>query len=589
MTDNESTKSSENGSKRSGRRMLTAWRVFFLAFLLLLAAGFFYRAATPVDDAYITYRYADNLMHGRGISFNPGERVEGYTSFGQLLLIAPFTLLGKNVVRLWSILLGLAAGAGLVALVWRRIDRERGPLAPDRPEWFAVLYLSLCTPLVIWAWSGMETVLFTFLWVAAWSAHLNEYENDRRPWLSGLLTFAAGLLHPEGVLIGLVLGASWLWPFDRRRANRAAVYFAASWGLFGLYWLWRWHYFGYLLPNTFYAKVGTTGGLIASGLIYVSRSIASGILPLVLAVELIRQRRSARGWPRWLRLALGLIAVLLAYVIWVGGDYFAFGRFLLPIYPFVVLAVWKLWTDRRAAAKPAAPGSLPWLWAAIVVAVLAVWSNLIPPGHMFQHKLLQRAVEDYVIAGAAARRAVPAEATVATIPIGAFGFYSERRILDLMGLTDLHLAHLPIATGQRVVGHEKYDYGYVFEQQPEIILQLPALFAKSPDGLRNWMHKTMLNPQQYTMYNYPELAANYRLCWLPAAAPAAKKRAEALGVYAYLRQDRIGRPGYQLWNDLPEEMAQTPLREYRDIIAENQRRFGNRRLGMWKFSSPAPN
>ena len=33
------------------------------------------------DDAFITFRYAHNLLTGHGMVFNPGERVEGYTNF----------------------------------------------------------------------------------------------------------------------------------------------------------------------------------------------------------------------------------------------------------------------------------------------------------------------------------------------------------------------------------------------------------------------------------------------------------------------------------------------------------------------------
>lgn len=34
----------------------------------------------PLDDAYISYRYALNLVAGHGLVYNPGEYVEGYTN-----------------------------------------------------------------------------------------------------------------------------------------------------------------------------------------------------------------------------------------------------------------------------------------------------------------------------------------------------------------------------------------------------------------------------------------------------------------------------------------------------------------------------
>jgi hypothetical protein len=47
-----------------------------------------------VDDSFITYRYAENLVAGNGLVFNVGERVEGYTNFLWTLLLAACYSLG---------------------------------------------------------------------------------------------------------------------------------------------------------------------------------------------------------------------------------------------------------------------------------------------------------------------------------------------------------------------------------------------------------------------------------------------------------------------------------------------------------------
>lgn len=570
------------------RRIWTPWRVFFLALILVLVAGRFYEAGrVPVDDAFITFRFAKNLMDGHGLGFNVGERVEGYTSFGQLLLVAPAAAIGKIAVQLWAVLLGLLAWAGVAALVWRQVVRVRGAASSAYLEWLLVLYLALCTPGVMWSNSGMETALFALAWVAAWALHLREVEDDRWPWASGLTVFAAGLLHPEGVLIGLVLAVSWLAPFTKKRLARAVMFGAIAWGLFGLYWLWRWSYFGYFMPNTYYAKVGSGGALLHAGLTYLWLSSLSMLTPLVLLALLAWRGRTWRTWPRWLWVALGLIGILCAYVVQVGGDYFAFQRFLLPTIPFFAIAVWYFARD-ILTTRGKAPAKRPLLWASVTVFALVAWSNIMPPGHMLQHKLLQRVMKEYIAAGTVLGRTVPEGATIATIPIGAFGLYSEHRILDLVGLTDLHLAHLDVATGTRVVGHEKYDYGYVMERQPEIILQLPALFGFGEAGLRQWLQKTTLNTQQYTMYQYVELRENYRLCWHPVPKPRRMKGAAGqnprVGVYAYVRNDLVGTQPYHMWRELPGPLAHFPFAEWKNFARQNQSYFGSRGLGMWRFS-----
>ncbi|HXF48251.1 MAG TPA: hypothetical protein VNL73_02350, partial [Verrucomicrobiae bacterium] len=40
------------------------------------------------DDAFISFRYIRNFLDGHGLVFNVGERVEGYTNFFWIMLLA---------------------------------------------------------------------------------------------------------------------------------------------------------------------------------------------------------------------------------------------------------------------------------------------------------------------------------------------------------------------------------------------------------------------------------------------------------------------------------------------------------------------
>ena len=620
---------------RKKKRWIT-WtprNVFLLVALLVLLSGAINKAARPVDDAFITYRYAANLLAGRGLVFNPnGPRVEGYTSFGQILLSLPFVALDDNgqtanarnqnylgVAAKGTILLAVVAWALAVALLWKFMRGLR-PGELDRPEWFVLLYLGLCHPAVIWVWSGMETAILALAWVAAWYFHLREREDNTLPVASALCTVAAGLLHPEGILIGAVLGLSWFIPLDKKRVKNGLLYAALVAVLFGGYWLWRWSYFGELMPNTFYAKVGVGGGLAVTGLRYVWIAAVANILPLVLLYLIIRQWHEIKTWPRWLVLALASIGVLLAYNIAVGGDYFSFQRFLLPIFPFLLLATWDLWYRRRAAkaledaqeqeraqaeaaAAPAgvAPAATyeepapaeplrrhPLLVAVLVLIPLLIWSLLIK-GQIIQHLLLERIVPEFADVGRAMARQLPKNATIATIPIGAFGYYSGHPILDITGLTDKHTAHLAMPTGLRNVGHEKFDYNYVFTQLPELIIQLPILLPNSDTGLQLWMIQTSINPIQYRMYDHEKLAQDYVLAWLSVkkkTLPVLKNKKLVtalvpLGVYGYLRRDLAGQPGYEKWQVLPEATRQRVLTGLPKMARLNP--FRKMSLGTWRF------
>ncbi|MCX7840525.1 MAG: hypothetical protein N2559_13895, partial [Anaerolineae bacterium] len=71
-------------------RWHTAYCVLLIAFFAAHALFYFVALGTDaVDDAYISFRYAQNALRGHGLVFNPGERVEGFTNFLWTALMIP--------------------------------------------------------------------------------------------------------------------------------------------------------------------------------------------------------------------------------------------------------------------------------------------------------------------------------------------------------------------------------------------------------------------------------------------------------------------------------------------------------------------
>ncbi len=110
--------------------------------------------------------------------------------------------------------------------------------------------------------------------------------------------------------------------------------------MWGLYFAWRYSYYGLLLPTTYYAKTVVSQGEPDRGIRQAWDFLRDYGLPLCF-VPLVRGPR---------REALGLsLAVLLqvGYATTVGGDWMPFNRFFLPIVPLAaVLAAWgasELW------------------------------------------------------------------------------------------------------------------------------------------------------------------------------------------------------------------------------------------------------
>src|SRR5437773_1541112 len=104
-----------------------------LALVLLTAAHATAFWHLTIDDAFISFRYARNLVQGYGLVFNPGEYVEGYTNFLWTLLMAGVVALG-NDPEIVSKLLGLLSNGATVLLVWWWSNRTR---QPQQPAWFS--------------------------------------------------------------------------------------------------------------------------------------------------------------------------------------------------------------------------------------------------------------------------------------------------------------------------------------------------------------------------------------------------------------------------------------------------------------------
>src|SRR5205807_10478401 len=114
----------------------------------------------------------------------------------------------------------------------------------------APLLLAGCGGFACWSSGGLETALFTFLVTLGFALHLEE-----RPW-AGLAFAAAAMTRPEGLLFFALGCLHRLLAMPGRRIDgRALALFA---GLYVPYFAWRYHYYGWLFPNTYYIK--SSGG-----------------------------------------------------------------------------------------------------------------------------------------------------------------------------------------------------------------------------------------------------------------------------------------------------------------------------------------
>ncbi len=215
--------SSRTASVRTGEQQTAAQsRALVDAVVLVGALALFALLAaqmTPFlpDDSFITYRYAQNLAAGDGLTFNPGQQpVEGYSNFLWLVLLAGSARAGlglESASVLWGGLFGLMTVAGLWWLL-----RFRG-----RHGWSLAIPVGLMAtsgPYVLYAISGMETALFGFLLMAMVlaTAYVFERPSLGRGAALGLLGVLLAMTRPEG-LVALPVLVVCLLALDSQRVD----------------------------------------------------------------------------------------------------------------------------------------------------------------------------------------------------------------------------------------------------------------------------------------------------------------------------------------------------------------------------------
>ena len=174
-------------------------RTYRLLLGLVLLLGCLHIAVhyAPFEDAYITYRYAENWAHGHGPVYNPGERVEGATSLGWTFILAVIARAGlplETSSRFLSAFCGLMLAMATIHLARRalRVSQTSG--------WLLVAAMGVVASgtFAYYAGSGMETTLFA-TGVTLSAAQMIGDGSRRGLRITGALLAVTAMIRPEGV------------------------------------------------------------------------------------------------------------------------------------------------------------------------------------------------------------------------------------------------------------------------------------------------------------------------------------------------------------------------------------------------------
>lgn len=232
---------------------MTRTRAIIAAVAALIAAallrGVYVLASAPVDDAYITFRYARNLAEGQGFVYNVGERVLGTTTPLFTLLLTPFAALAvplDAVAMTIGLVADVAACLILFLLLKRFVSREAGVVV-------AIIYGLFYASAAACGY-GMEAPLFQLFVIAAIWLFAR-----RRDSQAAVLAALAALTRPEGYLLAAILAVFVVVDCVRgRRVFRLKpvllfIVIVAPWLIFSTL------YFGSPIPNSLLVKASKAG------------------------------------------------------------------------------------------------------------------------------------------------------------------------------------------------------------------------------------------------------------------------------------------------------------------------------------------
>lgn len=432
--------------------------------------GFFVLAApawpSTVDDVYITLTYARHWAEAGVLEWTSGERVEGYSNFLFMALMALFSLAHIDI-DVAAKVLALTAGCSLVVYFSHKLPMSVSGTLP-------IIALVTWAPLSHWSVIGLEGTVYTALLTAGWVYTLGSPSR----WGAGIAMLAiASLTRPEGALHVLAgLSTYYLRGTDAHRTRWPAL--AALCSLV-IYHSCRYAWFGAFMPTSYLVKITPTYATQYG----VYQLFGDLLTAAGLGVALVVAGRPKTRDIAWICVPLFIQA---ATLIRASGDWMAWGRITMPgvvstAIVFATYASWRtvrpMWMAFSLIATLMASAFEPRGYGSIDLR-LRDYSRLTQFVSHFQHGIDTPVAEDvsWVINN------VPYGATGMAVDVGMLGDIPEFRLIDMRGLT-----HRPAA--EAIAAQKEEDWlkqELSNTERKPTFLRLATWGGDSPTSQADW-------------------------------------------------------------------------------------------------------
>jgi arabinofuranosyltransferase len=473
---------------------------FFCTFAMLFALSKFDYSLTGIDDANIYFVYGRNLANGHGFVYNVGgERVEGFTSVLWTLLSAltfkfsshpELTLLIINVV-----ILSIGIAAALTYLQNDLLGTGKSQQVKILGSGIFMLLLLTSPRYIVWnTITLMENGLWSTLLLVTTIFVIKEHSSPRAINFGFIpLSLLLVLSRPEAVLWGFIfIGVLYARAAFKKSLITALKDLAPSILCFITFvslMIWfQFQYFGYLLPNTYYAKVSPSLLYnLQQGAAYLSKYIVSDpiVLLSVIAIAVsglqtiigIFSRQLPNDGSAFLPIiaGVGLLEPLVT-----GGDHFGSFRVYQNIYPIEILCL--LYFINRTLPKyrkqseyfrTAQMKSRAFSFGPILVLALVFFPSQVYMWSSIKSEInIEFEVADYGRKNGALIQqlflSLPELPSLGVVTSGGIKYSYDGEIVDLMGLNNTIMAH---NHGDRkgIKNHAAFDIPTFYRLQPEIV------------------------------------------------------------------------------------------------------------------------
>jgi hypothetical protein len=514
-----------------------------LVWLALLALYWNY----IVDDAYITFRYAVHFAKGVGLVYNPNTVVDGYTSFLWTVIIgsAVFLFGESQIVGITKLVSGVLSALTLL------FTYQMAQRAPETRSsgWVAVALTSVTPAFIISTADGLETPLYMAIQMLLMLQWMRDLDRGTLSPMYGVWAALLCLARPDGALfVGLATFLFFRFCPLSQEALLRSLYAVVAWSaLFVPYFVWHWLYYGHPLPNTFYAKMGGEWELFLRGVDRLLKwQLESGsLLSLGFVFYAILRRPSP-----YTAILVATIVSRMVLVLWSGGEVMGHHRFMAPAAP----AYWLLFHLGLGTSFSRTGLQDGWIRKVLSVSPILLFILLvgISLSHLPRYQRYAKGLSQaHIRLGCWINQNTPPNTRIAVGDAGAIPYYANRHTIDIMGLNEPYLAHLPGRLGHKI------DTEYILSQKPDIVILLsenpPPLLFKGRTPIDQALYEAIERDGDFALHSVYRFNERYFL-WVMVHRAQLRDR----------MQDRVapaGRSGYaptRTWRALPMCAGQSP-------------------------------